>query len=376
MSVIRLRGYVNMKEMKKPVLRPERFRRDLLAWYGVHRRNLPWRRTRDPYAIWVSEIMLQQTQVARVINYWRKFTRRFPTVTSLAQASQDEVLALWSGLGYYRRARHLHAAAKMVVDQLGGKMPSAVEDLKCLPGMGEYTAAAVASIAFDRPVPVVDANVVRVLCRVLALRGDPSRGKVRQRLQEEAAKLVDPKRPGQYNQAVMELGATVCTATSPKCLICPVSEYCLALWKGRPEEYPSTIRKASVVELLECVALVQRRGKILLARQPHERGWWAGLWTLPRCPLAKDDDPVECLRRVVLERFGLTCSFEGKPREFGYGVTRHRVTMLVYWCDDADGRLKASSKGKWFGGSEMRGIGIPSPVRKVLRDGISTDETD
>lgn len=355
---------------------PQRFRHDLLTWYDAHRRRLPWRRTKDPYAIWVSEIMLQQTQVPRVVNYWKRFMKRFPAVRALAEASEDEVLALWSGLGYYRRARHLHAAAKMVVEEFGGKMPSTVERLKCLPGMGEYTAAAVASIAFGEPVPVIDANVVRVLCRILGLRGDSSRGMTRKRLREEAARLLDPERPGQYNQAVMELGATVCTATNPKCLVCPVSEHCRALRKGRPEEYPRPTRKVLVVELRECVAVVTRRGKVLLARQPHERGWWDGLWTLPRCPLGERDDPVECLRQVLLERFGLTCSSERKPETVTYGVTRHRVKMMVYRCDPADGRLKASSGGKWFGWSEVREIGVPSPVRKALGDTFSTDKTD
>jgi len=351
-------------EKKPPTPDAPRFRRALLAWYDAHRRDLPWRRTRDPYAIWVSEIMLQQTQVSRVVEYWRRFLDRFPDIRSLAKAPEGEVLALWSGLGYYRRAKHLHAAARVIVEQFEGEVPSTVQDLRRLPGMGEYTSAAVGSIAFGERAAVVDANVVRVLCRILALRGDPSAGSLRGRIRDEAERLLDPDRPGDHNQAMMELGAVICTPTGPKCLICPVAEFCGALRKGRPDDYPGTARKTETVEVLECAAVVTRRGKVLMAKQPHERGWWDGLWTLPRCPLSKVDDPAECLREVLSERFGLECVFEAKPEEVMYGVTRHRVRMLVYRCNRPKGRLRNGSWGKWFAAKEVEALGVPSPHMK------------
>jgi A/G-specific adenine glycosylase len=255
-------------------------RRRLLTWYDAHRRDLPWRNTRDPYAIWVSEIMLQQTRVAAVIERYTAFLNRFPTVTSLAAAREEEVLALWSGLGYYRRARMLHRAAQVVMAEHGGVLPDSFEALCKLPGIGTYTAAAIASIAHGEPVAVVDGNVERVICRLKGLdaAAEPA-GPLRRKVQALAGQLVDPKRPGDFNQAMMELGATACLPRNPQCLTCPLVGSCQT--RG---EHKTVQRKPMRSEQVG-FALVLRPGKsgtqILLEQRSAEQTVMPGLWELP-----------------------------------------------------------------------------------------------
>jgi len=229
----------------------------LLTWYDSDKRDLPWRRTCDPYAILVSEFMLQQTQVATVIPYFERFMAAFPTVRALAAAPEQQVLRLWAGLGYYGRARHLHAAARRIVEAYGGRIPPRVGDLLFLPGVGSYVAGAVASIAFGVPVPAVDANVARVLSRLFALTGDPASPRVRKDLESLAAALIPPERPGDFNQAMMELGARVCAATRPLCDPCPVRSSCKAAQQGNPLDYPAPARRPETVEVEEALAVVR-----------------------------------------------------------------------------------------------------------------------
>ncbi|MBL8913383.1 MAG: A/G-specific adenine glycosylase [Archangium sp.] len=255
-------------------------RSELLAWFDQHQRELPWRRTKDPYGVWVSEVMLQQTQVDRVIGYWSRFLERFPTVKSLAAAEVADVLSMWTGLGYYSRARNLHRAAQQIVSEHKGRVPREVKDLLELPGFGRYTAGAVASIAFDQETPIVDGNVARVLSRVFEIEGQPQ-DKVREaKLWERAGELVKGARPGDLNQALMELGATVCVPSSPLCLICPVRAKCKALAHGRVDELPPP-RKAMKRKKLELAVAVARRGKDVLLARREEKGLFGGLWELP-----------------------------------------------------------------------------------------------
>ncbi len=252
----------------------------LLPWFDANKRPMPWRNTRDAYAIWVSEIMLQQTQVATVIPYFERFLRRFPTVADLAAAPLDDVLALWAGLGYYRRAKHLHNCACTVVNVYGGIFPTDAAALQTLPGIGRYTAAAIASIAADQSVAVLDGNVKRVLARLLAMRVDVSQPAAEARLWDIAENLVPPARPGDYNQAIMELGATVCLPQKPHCDACPVRSLCRAAAIGRQHEIPPK-RPTRVTPTLHCAAAAIRCGKRwLLVQRPHE-GLWNGLWELP-----------------------------------------------------------------------------------------------
>ena len=253
-----------------------RLRTELLAHFDAHARDLPWREAADPYAIWISEVMLQQTRVAAATPYYLRWMERFPTVESLAGADLDEVLEIWAGLGYYSRARNLHRAAGQVCRDHGGRIPTTVAELRTLPGVGDYTAGAVASIAFDRVTPAVDGNVRRVLSRLFDLDAAGS-ATVRQC----ASELVDPSRPGDFNQALMELGATVCTPRSPRCEACPLAFYCRALTNGTVALRPGTRRAPSVrtVELASFVAVDAERRSLLIRRPDH--GLLAGMWEFP-----------------------------------------------------------------------------------------------
>lgn len=266
-----------------------RMRTALLEWYERSRRDLPWRRSRDPYAIWVSEIMLQQTRVAVVVERYQAFMARFPTVAALARASEQEVLALWSGLGYYRRARMLHKAAQLVVADRGGVMPETAADLRTLPGVGGYTSAAIASIAHGEPIAVVDGNVERVLCRLAGWDANSGKGSadLRNRIEAMAARLLDPGRPGDFNQAVMELGATVCVPRNPQCLVCPLSAGCKTRGEHKTAPRPQTATR-EVAHALCVRTAPDATGsdgrldcEVLLEQRPAKSSVMPGLWELP-----------------------------------------------------------------------------------------------
>jgi A/G-specific adenine glycosylase len=281
-----------------------KFRVQLLTWFDAHKRDLPWRRSRDPYAIWVSEIMLQQTRVAAVLDHYARWMTRFPTVDALAAASEEEVLAAWSGLGYYRRARFLHRGAQAVVADHGGKPPQTAAELLTLPGIGAYTSAAIASIAFGQSVAVVDGNVERVLLRQTgnaepgAVDGDGPLNAAE--IQAFASRLVDPERPGDFNQAMMELGATVCLPRNPLCLQCPVLKSCRT--RG---EHPTVVRKAGTV-VDAAYALRRRRGggveELLLEQRAASETVMPGMWELPRLEVdASEEKPLLALRHAIMQ---------------------------------------------------------------------------
>ncbi|MEP0842598.1 MAG: A/G-specific adenine glycosylase, partial [Phycisphaerae bacterium] len=273
-------------------------RRSLLRWYNAHKRDLPWRRReQDAYAQLVAEVMLQQTQVATVIPFYERFLERFPTVAALAGSSIDEVIRLWAGLGYYRRARNLHAAARKIVADLGGRVPSTVEELTALPGVGRYTAGAVASIAYGARVPVLDGNVARVLMRLTGTSADPNAPATRRRLWGLAESLLPARRCGDFNQALMELGATVCSPAGPNCLLCPLQEMCRARIEGTTHRIPPPTRRTRVVPAAMVVAVVRRGEELLFIRRP-EKGLWAGLWELPSEAVADGEAPAAARDRL------------------------------------------------------------------------------
>jgi len=282
----------------------------LLAWYRRHRRDLPWRASRDPYRVWVSEIMLQQTQVDRVKEYFARFLERFPDVRALALAPEREVLKRWEGLGYYRRARQLHAAAKQIVAEHGGEFPRTAAGLRGLPGIGRYTAGAIASIAFGEREPIVEANSRRVIARLVG-HGAPVGGAGDEPLWRIAAELVPARDPGLFNQAVMDLGATVCTVTRPLCNKCPLAGSCVARATGRVEAIPSLPRPRAVKQLRE-TALVLQAGDRVVVEQRGEGEWWEGLWDFPRAAAGE--------RRRAGDRLLGTVA---------YTVTHHRITCRV-----------------------------------------------
>jgi A/G-specific adenine glycosylase len=294
------------------------FRNRLLAWYDLNRRDLPWRKTGDPYRIWVSEIMLQQTRVAAVLEHYRRFFERFPTVSSLARAREQSVLAAWSGLGYYRRARNLHAAAKVIVSQYDGIVPKTAVQLRELPGIGRYTAAAIASIAFGEPVAVVDGNVERVLQRVT---GNSNLGNIE--TWQLAESLVSPRRPGDFNQAMMELGATVCLPREPKCLACPIIKFCDT--RGAHRKSEAAVRKTASV----AYAINRQNGSVWLVQRPKDANLMAGMWELPEVRDDNRSKPFASLKHSILDTtFAVSVYERTGSTGRGHWIKRERLARL------------------------------------------------
>jgi A/G-specific adenine glycosylase len=296
-----------MTKLQPETDRIAHLRSQLLQWYELNQRDLPWRRTPDPYAIWVSEIMLQQTRVAVVVERYNAFLLRFPTLVSLAEAPEQEVLALWSGLGYYRRARMLHKAAQFVARELQGSLPANAKDLRLLPGIGPYTAAAIASIAHQEPVAVVDGNVERVLCRLSGWEAGSRTGasKLRGKIEKLASALVDPLRPGDFNQAMMELGATVCTPRTPLCLQCPINVDCTTLGEHNTPARPKMISReiAHALAVRAGVEADTASRHILLEQRPHSVSVMPGLWELPLLldPQVPDSELRMAVRHAIMQ---------------------------------------------------------------------------
>ena len=307
------------------------FRTRLLAWYDMNARDLPWRKDHDPYRVWVSEIMLQQTRVAAVIEHYHEFLRRFPTEEKLAAAREASVLAAWSGLGYYRRARMLHAAAKVVARERGGKFPQTAAEWRELPGIGRYTAAAIASIAFGEPAAVVDGNVERVLQRIA---GHVVSG---EEIWDRAESLLDRSRPGDFNQAMMELGATVCTPRAPACLTCPVMEQCAT--RG---ELAGTAKPAAQKKKETHYALERRNGSVFLTRRPKDARLMAGMWELPEI-----QPPADSAERLL--------------------TLKHSITVTDYTVHVWRGPVPEESSGKWVALSKLSKLAMTGLARKILR---------
>lgn len=307
------------------------FRRRLRAWYGRHARDLPWRRRRDPYAIWVSEVMLQQTTVAAVEPYFHRFMAAFPTIGDLASADRDRVMRLWEGLGYYRRAAQLHEAARQIVAEHGGRFPRVPEEVRRLPGIGRYTAGAILSIAFDARQPILEANTVRLLSRLLAFCGDTAGREGQTRLWAMAEAVLPRREVGRFNQALMELGSQVCTPRSPRCEECPVAPLCAARAQGLIAEIPAPKRKPTVEQRREAAVVVRRRQRVLLAQRP-EGVRWAGLWDFPRFALDGGDEDQQRgkllaeLRRTT----GVEARLDGLLTTLRHSVTRFRITLDCY----------------------------------------------
>ena len=342
-------------------------RKNLLGWYRRNRRDLPWRRTRDPYEIWISEAMLQQTRVETVIAYYQRFLELFPTVASLAEAESDDVLGAWAGLGYYSRARNLQKAAQAVVDQHGGRLPETADLLRELPGIGRYTAGAIASIAFDRPEPVVDGNVARVLTRLLDIRKDVKDPRVTARLWDEAAKLATGPDPGDFNQALMELGATVCTPKSPRCMDCPVSRSCAGLRAGDPEVLPIKTKQPAPKRIEAVAGLVMRRGKALAVRRPP-RGLLGGLWELPGGELTAREKPQVGIQRTLQDRVGLSVPGAERVGAVEHAFTHRRLRLHVYRCEPPEGRVKLDGfdAHRWLSPRGLPNLPQSAVMRKAL----------
>jgi len=336
----------------------------LLAWYREHQRPLPWRKTKDPYAIWVSEVMLQQTQVATVIDYYRRWIERFPTVDALAEATEDDVLHAWQGLGYYSRARRLLEGARYLVREHGRELPRNPDAWLEVPGVGRYTAGAVTSIAFGAKAPVVDGNVMRVLCRLYALAGNPQKAPLAQELWRRAEALLVTGAPGDVNQALMELGATVCQPKAPKCSACPWSSRCQALRAGKPEHYPQLPERPKPTQVVMACAVVSRGQRVLLAQQSVAATRWASMWLFPTVEVAVEGDASETLTRELSERYGLSTRVGEKFGVFKHAVTRYRITLHAYACQvGGAGRPRAGAR--WWSRHELAELALPAVHRRI-----------
>ena len=337
-------------------------RQKLLGWYDDSARDLPWRQTRDPYSIWVSEVMLQQTRVETVIPYYQRFLESFPNLGALAEADEDAVLSHWSGLGYYRRARLLHAGVREVVARYGGQVPEDPEARRALPGVGRYTAGAIGSIAFGKEEPIVDGNVTRVLARLLRIHTPVGRTITTQRLWEEAARLVPGERPGALNQALMELGATICIPKQPRCDACPVAEECGAFAHAEVDALPARRARKAPKEV-ELSAVVATRG-----RGAHRKVWlirgdqplFGGLWGLPM---------AEGCARTALDEAGLRARLSSAPvGEVEHVLTHRRLRIAVYRASGVEARETKARRA--FTLDDLGSVGVSTLTTKLLTAGF------
>jgi A/G-specific adenine glycosylase len=340
--------------------------RRLLAWYRRHRRDLPWRNTGDPYAVWVSEVMLQQTQVKTVLPYYERWMQRFPTLPSLAAASEHDVLHAWQGLGYYSRARRLLNGARFVVENHAGKLPDRVEALRALPGIGAYSAGAIASIAFEKPEPAVDGNVARVLCRLFALRGDPARGPLHKELWRIARELVPHGQARDFNQALMELGAMTCTPRSPRCTACPLEKVCVARAGGSVAELPELRKRVKPTEVHAVAAVIAAKDRLLVVRLADDAPRWAGLWQFPTDEVRPGESDRSALRRTIRDQVGLEIDSAELITVVRHTVTRFKITLDAHRCRT---RGRAVSRGvsahAWKRRAELADLAMPSPQRRI-----------
>ncbi len=351
----------------------------LLAWFGKNKRALPWRKTRDPYKIWISEIMLQQTQVGTVIPYYKRWIKNFPNIKSLAGAPLSRVLKLWEGLGYYSRARNLHKTAKGVAGKLGGRFPDSREELQKLPGIGRYTAGALASIAFGKPEPILDGNVKRVLSRVLALKKPIDRSGGEKILWETSKKLAEAALPraGDLNQSLMELGALVCVPENPNCPACPVENACGARRLGLEEKFPVKSRKKRTEELRTIALVLWKGGRVLLEKQPlYAR--WGGLWAFPHWIHPNGKGEAGLVREKAREHWGIRLNGLKKRMEIRHGFTKYRVRLGVYESRVVIASPEGAKQSKllrrpngllamtrWYAPQKLANLPLPTPHQKI-----------
>ncbi len=376
-----------------------RLRSRVLRWYDQNGRKLPWRESADPYRIWISEIMLQQTTVAAVVPYFERFIKEFPTVKVLAKAEQDQVLRMWEGLGYYSRARNLHKAAQVIATELHGRFPETAEELQKLPGIGPYTAGAVASFAFNQPAPIVEANTLRLYSRLIEMDIDPRSTEGQKKLWKFAAWSVSRKRAADFNQAVMDIGSQVCTPQEPKCPKCPLLASCKSYEAGRQHEIPLPPKKAVITEVVD-VSIAVRKSNQFLLRQRTENERWAGLWDFVRFQLSDDQagtiqipekrqakavalpgqqslfdedsgdltvpleaticGEVENLTGIRVERYLPVV-------EIRHAVTRYKIQLLCVICETTGGRLKKGAGYLWCSAAKLDKLPLSTTGRQFAQ---------
>ncbi len=339
----------------------------LLAWYSKHKRDLPWRHTDDPYRILLAEFMLQQTQVATVIPYYHRFLDRFPTVCDLANASRDDVLKAWEGLGYYARARNLHKAAHAIATDFAGAVPDTYDELKSLPGFGPYTTAAVLSIAYDRDHAVLDGNVIRVVTRVFDIRDDVAQTRVKNQLWNLAEALLPKGDAGTYNQAIMELGATVCTPKNPACNRCPLQTYCAAYKAGDPQRLPVKAKQKPRAHHALCAGIVWHKDKVLIAQRP-ENGLLGGLWEFPAGTQQAGESLQDTCMRGIRETAGIHIAIDDRYRTVKHAFTHFSITLHTFQCRYVKGKARALTCDNlaWVALARLNAYAFSRTSRKLI----------
>ncbi|PWK46858.1 A/G-specific adenine glycosylase [Pleionea mediterranea] len=346
---------------------PKDFQRAVLNFYQQHgRKNLPWQQDKTHYRVWVSEIMLQQTQVATVIPYYKRFMTKFPTLEDLAKASQDDVLTLWTGLGYYSRARNLHKCAQVIVNEHNGRWPDTVVELEQLPGIGRSTAGAIHSLSTGKPAAILDGNVKRVLCRFYQIEGWPGQSKVHKELWQIAEKLSPEQRADEYNQAMMDLGATLCTRRNPDCEQCPLVSHCKAYQQGTQHQYPNSKPKANKPVRQAAFAIVQSQNKVLLEKRPST-GIWGGLWSLPQA------ESSQLLSDYLIQLSAAVVSTDDLPHQQALSPFRHTFSHFhldiqpYLLVTKQSPQVMDESQLRWQDLAKLDQIGLPGPVLKLLK---------
>jgi A/G-specific adenine glycosylase len=355
-------------QMRGSIPQPREIAQPLLTWYDRHARSLPWRDNPNPYRVWVSEIMLQQTRVETVVPYFERWMQRFPDLTALAAATEQEVLQTWEGLGYYSRARNLHRAAQRIVEQHGGEIPPEREALEKLPGIGRYTAGAISSIAFGHDEPALDANIRRVLARVFNV-DIPARSPAGEKLLWALAeRTIPPGQAGDYNQALMDLGSSICTPRAPACLICPLTDLCDARALGVQEARPILEAKQAVPHYTVTAAVIQHKTQVLIAKRPSE-GLLGGLWEFPGGKLENEETLPEGLQREIREELGVEIRVGEPFGVYRHGYTHFKVTLHAFCCSVAVGEPRAlhASEIRWVEPSFLQNFPMGKIDRQIAR---------
>lgn len=349
---------------------------ELLAWFAQHQRDLPWRHTYDPYQVWVSEIMLQQTQVKTVLPYFERWMKALPTIEAVARASEERILKLWEGLGYYTRARNLHKAAKVIVEKHNGKFPQNLTDIRALPGIGRYTAGAIASIVFNQAEPIVDGNVIRVLARWTNFRKNTRDKKNLESIWSQAKALIPKSDARNFNQALMEFGALVCTPKNPACEKCPLQSVCKAYKAGTVDSLPNRGPSTRKIAITVALAIIRhpdahkdpaKLNKFFIQKRQH-KGLMGGLWEFPGGKLEPHETPEQALHREIKEELGITLK---NPRPFmniKHAYTRYTVDLHCFLADHVDGKIKATAQDhRWATMEEMKKLPFPAANVKLIK---------
>jgi len=359
---------LTFSELKKRGSSSESLQEQLISWFKENRRDLPWRRTYDPYHVWISEIMLQQTQMERGVCYFNRWIARFPDVAAVAVAGQQEILKYWEGLGYYSRARNLHRAAKIIVAHFAGVVPCDYNRLIQLPGIGPYTAAAIASVAGNRDIAVIDANVTRVYARIFDINMVVKERKAKNQIKRRADELLPAGKSRLYNQALMDLGGLVCTARRPKCGSCVISGFCLALDRGTVNKRPVTGKSKKTIMVERVAGLVFHRGRILLL-QRREKDIWGGLWEFPG-GVVEEGVGAEAVTAKIFQQTGFNVDAVSSITTVTHHYTRYKSILHCYLCalqgDGIEPKLKGAEDYRWVYSEELKNFGFPAGPRKVI----------